>query len=163
MNKFVLITVFCCFFNVNVNAQKIFPYLVSFEVEKSIYKYIENRGDTDVVFVFQNISDNIFKIHLLRNVDNDLKLSDRKIFVNDTFYPLIFYTDFIFFTELENSKPIVTYEKVKSNDSIIEIPSIEIREKDIHNYGYKRNAFIIDNSIYWIIDSKGKLIETNSE
>ncbi|WP_152640794.1 hypothetical protein [Flavobacterium sp. 316] len=162
MNKIIitiLITAFCL---LKINAQNTIPYLVNLETEKSIYKEILNKPKEDIAFLIENVSDKRFKIHLISFKDKEIQLTNRKLFINDEFYPIIFYTDYLFYTQLKDNKPLVSFEESKNVYKDISIPTIEEREKNNHLYGLKRKSIIVDNSIYWIIDDKGKLVETNS-
>ncbi len=157
----ILLTSFCL---LKISAQNTIPYLVNLETEKSIYKEILNMPKEDISFLIENLSDKTFKIHLINFKNNDLQITNRKLFVNNEFYPIIFYTDYLFYTELKDDKPIVSFEEKEGKYVYkdITIPTIEEREKNNHLYGLKRKLIIIDNSIYWIVDNKGDLLETNS-
>jgi len=155
----ILLTSFCLW---KISAQNTIPYLVNLETEKSIYKEILNMPKEDISFLLENLSDKTFKIHLIIFKSNDLQITNRKLFVNNEFYPLIFYTDYLFYTKLKDDKPIVSFEESKNVYKDIAIPTIEERKKNSHLYSLKRKSIIIDNSIYWIVDNKGDLMETNS-
>lgn len=155
----ILLTSFCL---LKISAQNTIPYLVNLETEKSIYKEILNKPKEDVAFFMESLSDKTFKIHLINFKSSALQITNRKLFVNNEFYPIIFYTDYLFYTELKGDKPLVSFEESKNVYKNISIPTIEEREKNNHLYGLKRKSIIIDNSIYWIVNNKGDLLETNS-
>jgi hypothetical protein len=76
---------------------------------------------------------------------------------------LIFDTDYFFYSKIKNNKPVTSFEKEKNIYKEITIPTIQVRETNPELYGYSKKTILIDNSIYWIVDRKGKLLETNSE
>jgi hypothetical protein len=154
----LLILVISCSTKKNV----IIPYLLDLSTEKSVYKEIIN-SNKNIVFYFESLPENKIKIYLVSLYDNDFLSTNRKLFINDKFYPVIFEHDYSFYSNLGNDgKPVTAFEVNKYKFKDIPIPTIQEREKNPDAYGYKRKLIIIDNSIYWIIDKKGKLIETNS-
>lgn len=139
----------------------IIPYIVDLNTEKSIYNEIL-KSDKDVVFYIEHLSDDTLKFHLITLNDKEFLQSNRKLFINDKFYTLIFESDYWFYSKMEFDKPEVSIEAGKNVSKDIPIPSIQEREKNPELYGYKKKSIIIDNSIYWIVDKKGKLLKTNS-
>lgn len=163
---YLLLTCFVFSSCSSIKHKKVIPYFISTESEFSIYENIKNLKKDHIVFYFENIGDKKFKIHLFNdNVEDQYSFSNRKIFINDTFYPLIFDTDYIFFVKTKNNYPVISKfnDDSERNFSIIKIPNIEERVKNSVQYLKDTKYNIIDFSTYWIIDNKGKLIETNSK
>ncbi len=158
--SFVLLFISCTAIKTN-NA--VIPYVVDIGAEKSIYNEISKSKDRNVVFYVEHLSDLTIKFHLISSNGNDFLITDRKLFVNDKFYPIIFDTDYLFYSEIKDGKPIVSLEVKKNSYEEIPIPSIEEREKNPELYGFKKKSIIIDNSTYWILDKKGKLLKTNTD
>jgi hypothetical protein len=144
--------------------QNIIPYLFDIQTEKSIYDNIFSfKNDGTVGFYLEYLQDSTYKIHLFKGIDKKLEITNRKLFVNDRFYPLIFDTDYIFHIDTKDNYPIVSSEEKLNEEKTIKIPTIIERKKNLDLYGYGKKLLIIDNSVYWIIDKKGKLLETNSK
>ncbi|SCY14828.1 hypothetical protein SAMN02927916_1272 [Flavobacterium anhuiense] len=157
--SFVLLFISCTTIKTN---NTVIPYLVDIGAEKSIYNEISKNRDRDVVFYVEHLSDSTIKFHLISSNGNDFLRTDRKLFVNDKLYPIIFDTDYLFYSEMKDGKPIISMEVTKNSYEEIPIPSIEEREKNPELYGFKKKSIMIDNSIYWILDQKGKLLKTNT-
>ncbi|WP_406845198.1 hypothetical protein [Flavobacterium soyae] len=139
------------------------PYVIDIGAEKSIYNEISKVKHKDVVFYIEHLSDSTLKFHLINSNGKDFLRTDRKLFVNDKFYPIIFDTDYLFYSEMKDGKPIVSLEVKKNSYEEIPIPSIQEREKNPELYGFKKKSVMIDNSLYWILDRKGKLLKTNTD
>lgn len=159
---FVLITTLSCS---TLQTNKIIPYLVSIETENSIYQMINNLNKEKIVFYFENLPDSKFKIHLFKDgMNNKYSFSNRKLFINDRFYPIIFDTDYKFFVKTENNYPIISKfeDESEKKSNVVKMPSINERIKNRNLYIRDSKINIVDFSIYWIIDAKGNLLETNS-
>lgn len=86
--------------------------------------------------------------------------TNRMLFINDKFYPIVFETDYLFYAVLneDDNKPILG----GANGIDISMPTIREREK-MEFYDLKKKKLIFDHYTYWIIDTiTGKLIETNA-
>lgn len=143
------------------NNKDIIPYLIDLSAEKSIYEEIKKSSDQNIVFFVEHLPDSTLKFYMISSIDKELLKTNRKLFINNKFYPLLFDTDNFFSTRMKNSVPIVSFEFEKNSYKEIPIPTIEEREKNPELFGYKKTRIIIDNSIYWIVDKKGKLIKSN--
>lgn len=139
----------------------VIPYVVDLNTEKSMYNEIL-KSDKSIAFYIEHLSDETLKFHLITPNDKEFLQSNRKLFINDKFYTLIFDSDYWFYSKMEVDKPEVSFEAVKNVSKDMPFPSIQEREKNSEVYGYKKKSIIIDNSIYWIVDKKGKLLKTNS-
>ncbi|WP_374172832.1 hypothetical protein [Flavobacterium tructae] len=157
---FLLLFISCTAIKTN-NA--LIPYVIDIGAEKSIYNEISKVKHRDVIFYIEHLSDSTLKFHLINSNGNDFLRTDRKLFVNDKFYPIIFDTDYLFYSEMKDGKPIVSLEIKKNSYEEIPIPSIEEREKNPELYGFRKKSIMIDNSVYWILDKKGKLLKTNTD
>ena len=146
----------------NLIAQEntIIPYILNIQSEKAIYDHIEFKDKDSISFLLEHLDGNKFKIHLT-TIDSRFAKSNRKLFVNDRFYPLYFRTDDSFYVELINDFPVVSKMLNDTENSEIPIPSIAERLKDQSSYWKTRIYTIIDLSAYWIINEKGQLLETN--
>ncbi|MHC5310907.1 hypothetical protein ACYSNM_12755 [Myroides sp. LJL116] len=128
------------------------------KTEESIYNEILRfKGNGEKVFFVEFMSDSMLKFNLIDIDNRELLLTNRMLFINDKFYPIVFETDYFFNTEVKDFKPVVLNER----DKEIAMPSLKDRKKNIEKYGYKKRVLIIDNSLYWIVNKKGELIETN--
>lgn len=140
----------------------IIGYLLAADTEKSIHDELLERGKgKPAIFYLEFLSDSQYKIHLL-DESSEFEITNRKLFVNKEFYPIIFATDYLFYTELRDNYPVISLEKTLSEYSNIKIPNIDERVRNPDIYGMPRKALIIDNSIFWIVDRNGRLVETNS-
>lgn len=136
-------------------------YLLAIDTEKSIYQELLNSGKGEtVVFYLEHLSDHQIKIHLLEEI-GDFASTNRKLFINDKFYPLIFDTDYLFYTKLKANYPAITKEKSLSGQSTVKIPTIEERDRNFKIYGVPKKVLILEYSTYWIVNRQGELIETN--
>ncbi|WP_130734564.1 hypothetical protein [Flavobacterium sp. J27] len=148
-----------------VNAQEnTIAYLLDWETENAIYQYIEFRkiNKETITFEFENLDAQNIKIHLSQKTTNDIN-SDRKLFINDRLYPIIFSTDNWFYTQTENNFPQVLKEITMDKTIQVPIPNLEERKKNATQYGYYKKAVIRDWSFYWVVDKNGKLIDTNAK
>jgi hypothetical protein len=158
----VLILILSCS---TLKTNKVIPYLVSIEAENSIYQAINNLNKEKIAFYFENLSDGKFKVHLIKDGINDkYSFSNRKLFINDKFYPIIFDNDYKFFVKTENNYPIISKfeDESEKKSTVVKMPSIYERIKNRNLYIRDSKINIIDFSIYWIVDTKGNLVETNS-
>ena len=150
----------------NSIAQKntIIPYLLNIETESSIYEYIKTKKKDSIGFLFEKVTEKKYIIHL-SSITSRFANSNRKLFINNRFYPIIFDTDYMFYVKIKDDFPVITkYEddsERKSKEIII--PNIEERLKNKELYSKNVILNIIDWSINWTIDEKGKLLETNSK
>lgn len=158
--SFVLIFISCVTVK---NNNAIIPYIIDISAEKSIYKEIFKLEDKNLFFYIEHLSDSSLKFYLINSNGKDFPKTDRKLFVNDKLYPIIFDTDYLFYSEVKDGTPLVSYEVKKNIYKEIPMPNIEKREKNPELYGYKKKSIIIDNSVYWILDKKGKLLKTNTD
>ncbi|WP_430614110.1 hypothetical protein [Flavobacterium sp. JP2137] len=134
------------------------PYVLDLNTEESIYNEISrSNGNGKIVFFLEFMSDSMLKFSLLDLDNKEALITNRKLFINDKFYPIVFETDYFFYTEIKEFKPVVLNE----DDKEIIMPTIKERKNNIGQYGYKKRVLIIDNSLYWIVNKKGALIETN--
>ena len=150
------------------------PYDVPFSTEKAIYNRIQQLQGAYKYIAFSFYFNDDTTIDVYMHADNkgyDIrhKLTNRKIFVNDRFYPLDFNLDQTFQMEMKNDIPIAekhcwtvvrprseTYETIK-------IPSIEEREKLYDNpdcsLGRRLRQLLIDYQPILKINLKGQIIE----
>ncbi len=115
------------------------PYLLPLETESAIFKemsYIPSEKKIAFYFDFEkNGSINIWADTFSNGYSKEVRLSNRKLFINDKFYPLVFSTDETFQAILEGGNIIVTkdcyYHKPDRKEVITEIiiPTISEREK----------------------------------
>lgn len=142
-------------------SNSIIPYFLNIDTEKNIYKKIQKFEQEDVVFYLEIISKNSYKLHLIKSKgEEDFMKTNRKLFINDRFYPIIFETDYNFFIELKKDFPVVTKfrNELDGKGEKINIPPIEIRDKERDLFSYPKKQLILDNSIFWLIDNRGKII-----
>lgn len=138
------------------NQKGIISYVVDISAEKSIYEVVSQKSN--ICFYMQALGDSKFKIYLIENNDKEFLITNRKLFINNKFYPIIFESDYIFYSQVKDGKPMVSYEEQRNIYKEIPMPSIEQREKQSDQYGYLRRRLIIDYAPFWIIDEKGKLV-----
>lgn len=163
----VLIIISFTFYNCSsVYTEKVIPYSVSIESENSIYHTIESLNQNNISFYFETLEDNKFKIHLITDgINGNYFFSNRKLFVNDKFYPLVFDTDYKFFVRMKDNYPIISKfeDDTEKKSTVIKMPEIEERVKNINLYLKDSKRKIIDSSTYWVVDVKGNLLETNAK
>jgi hypothetical protein len=143
--------------------ENIVPYVLSIEAENSIYKAIKNENKDSIIFYFKQLSIDKFEFDLLKG--DKYSFSNRKLYVNDQFYPLIFETDYIFYSKMVDGKPLVLKfnDDTEKKSSQVKIPDIQERLINKSLYSIMRKKNILDMTIFWIVDSKGNLLETNSK
>jgi hypothetical protein len=167
MKKIITLIVICIvFWNCSTRRnEKVIPYIVSIDAENSIYQTIKDLKQNGIVFYFENVEDKKFKIHLIQDEVDIYSFSNRKLFINDRFYPLVFDNDYKFFVKMENGYPIVSKfeDETERNSSVIKMPSIDERMKNKQLYIKDSKKNIIDWSTYWVVDERGNLLETNSK
>ncbi len=164
MKKTILL--FLCLFLANLYSQKttIVPYLLNIDAENSIYKFIKTESQDSIAFYFERIEKEKIKIHFTKG-DSKSLISNRKLFINDKFYPIIFDTDYSFFVNTENDFPTVQKfeDKGERNFKVVKMPTIAERLKNKSLYAQNKIMNVIDWSTFWIVDLNGKLLETNSK
>jgi len=142
-----------------------YPIFIRYRNRKfniSIYK--KSKKQDSIAFYFEKLKNDRIKIHFtqksLRTAD-----SNRKLFINDKFYSIIFDTDYQFYVKAENDFPIMTKFKDdrEREFKIVKMPDIEERLKNKSLYVKDGIRSIIDWSTFWVVDQNGKLIETNSK
>ena len=164
MKKILTFGILCILFGCSsIPKETVIPYILSIEAEQSIYKTIQMDKTKTALFFVERIEMKKFKFHLLDS-DNNVA-SNRKLFVNDRFYPLIFDTDYTFFVKMEGNYPIVSkFENVDEKKShIVKMPEISERVKNKSLYLKDFKLPLMENTIYWIVDEKGNLLETNAK
>lgn len=115
------------------------PYLLPLETEQVIYDHIQTVSKDRKISVFFDFnkdgSINVWIDTSPEKYDENIRLSNRKLFVNNTFYPLTFNMDETFAVLLENDiikahnhcgyyKP-----KRKEVNEVIRMPSLAERKK----------------------------------
>ena len=140
-------------------------YLLSIEAEYSIYSYISKHNEYECFFLFEFLDDNKIKIHLRdKKGYKDFLPSNRKLYIDNKYYDIMFKTDLSLQIASMNDVPQVWYgnNSKKKLDQNINIPSISVRNSKPENFGYERKFQILDLSVYWIVNHQGDLIESNS-
>ncbi len=149
----------------NCSSQRnaVIPYILGIDTENSIYQSIKGN-DKNISFYFEHLSKDKYKIHLAKS-DNKFLASNRKLFINDKFYPITLDTDYSFYVKSENNYPIISKfeDEDEKKSNVIKIPDISERLKNKSLYLKDKITLNIDWSIYWIIDGNGNLLETNSK
>jgi len=165
MKKILVLILILILSKANAQSDSIIPYLLDIETESSIYQFIKSQKKQDsIAFYFEKLKNDRIKIHFtqksLRTAD-----SNRKLFINDKFYSIIFDTDYQFYVKAENDFPIITKFKDdrEREFKIVKMPDIEERLKNKSLYVKDGIRNIIDWSTFWVVDQNGKLIETNSK
>ena len=164
MRKITLLVL--CLLAANLYSQKnsIIPYILDIETENSIYQFIKKEKQDNIAFYFEHIENGKIKIHFTTQNSNKVD-SNRKLFVNDKFYPIIFDSDYSFFVKIKDNFPIIQrFEDDSEREfKVVKIPTIEERLKNKSLYAKDKIINNIDWSTFWVIDVNGKLIETNSK
>ncbi len=115
------------------------PYLLPLETEKAIFQeisYLSSEKKIAFYFDFSNSGRIDIWVDTFSNGYNQtVKTSNRKIFINNKFYPLVFSLDEVFKAELKNGDIIVQkncyYHKPDRKEIIttVSIPTLSEREK----------------------------------
>ena len=164
MKKILVLILISILSKANAQSNSIIPYLLDIETESSIYQFIQRQKQDSIAFYFEKLENDRIKIHFtqksLRTAD-----SNRKLFINDKYYSIIFDTDYQFYVKAENDFPIITKFKDdrEREFEIVKMPNIEDRLKNKYLYAKDGIKQLIDWSTFWIVDQNGKLIETNSK
>ena len=164
MKKILVLILISILSKANAQSNSSIPYLLDIETESSIYQFIQRQKQDSIAFYFEKLENDRIKIHFtqksLRTAD-----SNRKLFINDKYYSIIFDTDYQFYVKAENDFPIITKFKDdrEREFEIVKMPNIEDRLKNKYLYAKDGIKQLIDWSTFWIVDQNGKLIETNSK
>jgi len=144
------------------------PYLLPIETEKAIYTNIQPLLADDSIklgFTFEYSNQGVIYIYtniFRKGYDRNHQLSHRKIFINDTFYPLVYSFDTTFYAVTQAGFPTwnVSREdpKNKRNDIVTyeKIPSLEERKK--LRAVYQRSNNIEHNTPILQIDINGNIV-----
>ncbi|TPN84383.1 hypothetical protein [Aquimarina algicola] len=152
------------------------PYELPFETEKVIYEEIQKLQGKykHVAFTFDFNDDATIDVYMRtfkNSLSEYLKLSNRKVFINDQFYPLSFNLDQRFQMEMKKDIPIIEkhcWTNVRPRSETYEtipLPNIEEREKLFNHpdcsLGYRKRQLLIDYPPILKIDIKGHIIKSN--
>ncbi len=143
------------------------PYILPIETEEAIYEKIKPLLLESVLLgvKFKHNTGGWIDIYIgvFRNgYDRDHNLTNRKIFINDTFYPLVFNVDYTFNAFSRGGFPLWNVSRAdpknKRNDisTVEKVPSLEERKK-IRGV-YKRDYILRHNSPILKIDLEGNII-----
>jgi len=143
------------------------PYLLPIDTEQALYDEIKILllDKVELGLTFQFISTGAIDIYInifRKGYDRDHVLTNRKVFINDTFYPLVFKVDDTFFAVAKGGFPIWNVSRTdpenKRNDIFTEekIPSLEERRK--LRAVYQRSNVIDHNTPILQIDLQGNII-----
>ncbi len=150
------------------------PYELPFETEKAIYKRIQklSKPYKYIAFTFDFNDDTTIDVYMHadnKGYDTYHKLSNRKVFINDRFYPLDFNLDQRFQMDLKNDIPMIEkhcWTNVRPRSETYEtipLPNIEEREKLFNNPdcspGYRKRQLLIDYPPILKMDIKGRIIK----
>ncbi len=142
------------------------PYLLPLETEKAIYEKIKDLSlENYLGFTFEFNSDGTISIYtdiFKQKFGRDHTLTNRKIFVNDKFYPLVFNLDDTFYAESKGGFPAINVSRVdpknKRNDIITEEKLSNLEQREKLRAVYKRRHILSHNEPILKIDVKGNLI-----
>ncbi len=164
MKKIILLFTFISITNLYSQKNTIIPYILDINTENSIYQYIKEKKQDSIAFYFERLENDKFKIHLSQK-SRSAADSNRKLFINDKLYSIIFDMDYIFYVKAKDDFPIVTkFKDYREREfDIVKMPNIEERIKNKSLYAKDQIKSIIDWSTFWVVDQNGKLIETNSK
>ena len=164
MKKILVLILILILSKANAQSNSIIPYLLDIETESSIYQFIKSQKQDSIAFYFEKLENDRIKIHFTQKSSRKAD-SNRKLFINDKFYSIIFDTDYQFYVKAENDFPIITKFKDdrEREFKIVKMPNIEERLKNRFLYVKDGIKNIIDWSTFWVVDQNGKLIETNSK
>lgn len=65
--------------NIMVNNNEVEKLINTYKLDKSLFKYISAKENTDITTVFENIVDTLIRTHGLNNEDNENEFADIKI------------------------------------------------------------------------------------
>ena len=153
MKKILVLILISILSKANAQSNSIIPYLLDIETESSIYQFIKSQKQDSIAFYFEKLENDRIKIHFtqksLRTAD-----SNRKLFINDKYYSIIFDTDYQFYVKAENDFPIITKFKDdrEREFEIVKMPNIEERLKNKYLYAKDGIKHLIDWSTFWIVD-----------
>lgn len=136
-------------------------YLLDKTAEKSIYDKINKNDVKSIAFYMMNSSDSTYRLYLMEDFNDDFILkTNRKLFINNQSYPLVFETDYLFYSETKDNTPIISVDDNENEQRKITIPPIDERYKNSDIYSFPRRYLMI-HSYFWVIDIHGKLVEPN--
>ena len=144
----------------------VIPYILSIDVENSINSNIKDIDKKNISFYLEILPENQYKIHLLKyKINESYSFSNRKIFINDRFFPLIFDLDYKFHVKMIDYYPIVSKftDESERNLTTFKMPTTE--ERFINKSLYIKDRILprFEMTTFWIFDNSGKLLETNSK
>ncbi|WP_234859292.1 hypothetical protein [Aquimarina aquimarini] len=152
------------------------PYLLPLKIERAVFNgisYIPSKKKIAFYFDFKdNGTIDIWADTFSQGYDQITKLSNRKLFINDKFYPLTFSSDETFQAILEDGHIVVKkncyYHKPNRKEVItkINLPILSEREKlfpyiddEPCQISQKRAISMRHQGYLLTIDTKGNLIE----
>ena len=164
MKKILSLLTLLFFLNSFSQKNTIIPYILDIDAENSIYQFIKDKKQENIAFYFERLENEKIKIHFTQKSRRSAD-SNRKLFINDKFYSVIFDLDYMFYVKANDNFPLVSKFKDdrEREFEIVKIPNIEERMKNRDLYAKDGIKNIIDWSTFWIVDEDGKLIETNSK
>ena len=165
MKKILILIILFSFTDIySQESEQLHPYFLSTDAEYSIFKFIQNENKDEIEFRINEITENriIFEVFTNRKQINN---SNRKLFIDDRFYPINFMTDNFFRVIMEKDFPVIhKVDENGENQIRMKMPSVTERIKNKELYRDNTKPIIYcGKSIYWIVDKDGNLLETNSK
>jgi hypothetical protein len=126
MKKIIILFTLLYITNLYSQNNAIIPYVFKIETENSIYEFIKDKKQDSIAFYFERLESNKIKIHLIKKSRRSAD-SNRKLFVSDKYYPIIFDTDYMFYVKSDNDFPVVTrFKNDRERESeIVILPNID--------------------------------------
>ncbi len=100
------------------------PYILPRKVEHKLYKIVKEKPESRFSFYLSQKDNNIFEITVsesknnFEEIDNFnyIKKSNRKVLINDKFYPLVFASDYLFGTDMNQTEQKTLLERDKMDE-----------------------------------------------
>lgn len=160
------------------NSNSFIPYLLPLKTERMIFdkmRYISIKKEVAFYFDFQdNGTIHIWVDSFSNGYDEETRLSHRKVFINDKFYPLSFSTDETFQATLEGGKIVVEkncyYHKPDRKEVTTKtiLPILSEREKlfpyvddEPCQISQRRTSSIRHQGYLLTVDIKGNIVEVD--
>ena len=110
----------------SANIYKNIPYILPHSVESQLYQIVKEYPDKIFSFRLAKESNEIYKINVIENKNEEeikaidsfdyIEKSNRKVLINDSFYPLVFESDYVFGTDMKKTEFCLLYTSPSPRD-----------------------------------------------
>ncbi len=145
-------------------ADEVIPYILPENIEIKLYEIVKEKPNNSFCFYLTQKDLSVFEIIVrtdtkkgnFKTVDSFdyIKKSNRKVLINDTFYPLVFMSDYTFGTDMRKTELITLSER---KERLKKYETDRTYSED--NLFNVHRSWLISEGYSITFDNKGNIIE----